>query len=261
MKEELIVSQNNKSTEKLSTAINELVEAIIGQVTETSEKQSEELKKISNELDKWCNKTEKISKTLNENIAGLNEKLENIVAELAALKDNLSSLEQLPDKLSDSFNTKVNQLTEVIDSKLGETKEDVLNKLFEDSTSFHEELEKVIDMTAALTVELSSKLDNFQQKIDKITESSSDEKSLINEVKSEITTIMDRQATVFESRIDGLKKQIDEEIMPKLNSLESINSVLNRNSKQISSIESKIEKLTSEKEKTPKKTTAKEETE
>lgn len=136
---------------------------------------------------------------------GINLFSEKILAEIDSLNKNLGLNLETPIQKLNEEQGKINKALEELSSKTP--------KIFEEQfTRFHEETEKIIDMTAALTVELSNKLETIHEKINNISESYTKQQDLINELNNKIKSQIDRIETVIESRLDGLKKQIEEKM-------------------------------------------------
>ncbi len=209
------------------------------------------------------NFSEKITDNLTSIISGLIEnfqtllrgeldkKFEEIRSELTQIAEKYEKINETVTGLIDVqnyFKTKIDELSTASESNLKNI-EKIIQSEFADNMDnrfkiFHDEMEKIIDMNAALTVELSNRLDEMIEKINALSAIENKQQELINELDDKIKSQVEKTSAVFESRLDGLRKQIDDQITPAISSIPNIQEKLNQLNKMLNELTSKITALT-----------------
>lgn len=181
----------------------------------------------------------------------LDKKFEEISAELTQITEKYEKLDKTVNELigaQNYFKTKIDELSAASESNLNNI-EKIIQSEFADKMDnrfkiFHEEMEKIIDMNAALTVELSNRLDEMIEKINILSAIENKQQDMINELEAKIKSQVEKTSAVFESRLDGLRKQIEDQITPAISSIPNIQEKLNQLNKILNELTSKIAVLT-----------------
>ncbi|MEM2109029.1 MAG: hypothetical protein QW327_00855 [Candidatus Odinarchaeota archaeon] len=209
-------SFTEKISEDLTSIINDLLENFKTLLKEEFEKV------IGNVKDE-----------LNQIIEKYNENLEGNFSKIAETQDYLKN--RLDELYNNSENT-VRNLEKTINAVLT----DNMDSRFK---TFHEEMEKIIDMNAALTVELSNRLDTMLEKVTGLSKIEVNQQEMINELDRKIKTQVDKASTVFDSRLDGLNKQIEDKIIPNTSLIKDMQDKLSELSKMVEALDSKLAAL------------------
>ncbi|WEU40402.1 MAG: hypothetical protein OdinLCB4_000255 [Candidatus Odinarchaeum yellowstonii] len=178
----------------------------------------------------------------------LNNMVEKIQVEFNRLNENIKGLIET----QNVFKTKIEELSATSDNIMRNVEKtlqaelnDKMNAHFKE---FHEEMEKIIDMNAALTVELSNRLDTALEKIDSLSASEDKQKDMVVELDKKIKSQLDKSSTIFESRIDGLRKQIEDMITPEVSSIHNVQEKLDHLNKMLNDLTGKLAVLKIESE-------------
>ncbi|MHA1835310.1 MAG: hypothetical protein ACTSYQ_00010 [Candidatus Odinarchaeia archaeon] len=182
------------------------------------------------------------SKAEHDKLISLNDEKLNVLTEkyekITGLTENYKEIiERLDEKVETNIvqllEKKLSNVMDELKVKFLDIKNELFDSLKKQYDDIHEEMEKLIDMTAALTVEFSSKLESYEEKINTLDEKVSKREEVIQELKKEVISAIDKSSTIFESRLDGLKKQFEEEVISRLSMLDKIKSSINNLSKEL----------------------------
>ena len=115
---------------------------------------------------------------------------------------------------------KLNELNKNLENKLNEKltilEERLKNEIASKISNFSESIEQVIDMTAALTTELTSQLDEVKEQLNNFIEEKDVQESNFEKFTHEIRRILDKLSMIFDTKMDGLRRQIDEDVKSRL---------------------------------------------
>jgi len=168
---------------------------------------------VHKEIGKIINQLETILKTQVYQSMTEDKKIKDIINDMEKIK---SSLEKLGNK-TDSISV-LNERLEKIKTTIMEC---ITKELDNRLTGFKEEIDQVIDMTAALTTELTSQLEEVRDQLKEVIEKQNTSEEKHSQIIKRINELEDKITTIVYSGIDGVRKQLKEEIERKLNNIES----------------------------------------
>ncbi|MFX1485879.1 MAG: hypothetical protein ACFFBS_02015 [Promethearchaeota archaeon] len=141
---------------------------------------------------------------LHTQMDNLNTQVSNVSSRIENFGRDMGGLSESEEKLDNVLTTVSRQA-----SMIG-TIDENLNKVIPE---IRKDVERVIDMTAALTTELTAHLDAMNAKIESSNKSQESLEKRIGELESRINNRLEKISTVIESRLDGLRKQFDEDMI------------------------------------------------
>lgn len=179
----------------------------------------------------------------------LKEELDKIFeknhSELAQLSEKYESLNENLKGLIEAQNNikiKVEELYNTSDNTFKRIQSEFTERMSAYFKEFHEEMEKIIDMNAALTVELSNRLDEMLVKLNSLSTIGDKQQEMLSEL-DKMRSQVEKTSTIFESRLDGLKKQIEDNILPEISLIQKIQEKLNQLNTMISELNIKLTSL------------------
>jgi len=191
---------------------------------------------------------EKISEDLASIIQNILENFKALLKEefekhVESLKENFTKITETQDYLKNRLEELYNHQENTV-RNMEKTVSSILNDSMDSRfKTFHDEMEKIIDMNAALTVELSNRLDTMLEKVNGLSNIEVNQQEMINELDRKIKTQVDKASTVFDSRLDGLNKQIQDKIIPNTSLIKNMQDNLTELSKMVEALDSKLAAL------------------
>ena len=224
-----VIRKLESGLEDLTSSSDNRLDEFSGTVNDLKSSLSDFLKKTEDQIAKLAEDSGKMSRDLEGLKTAYFDKVANEFENLYTLMDNLNTqvsdvsshienfgkgmgnLSESGDKLEDIHTTMSRQ------ARMVGTIDENLNKVIPE---IRKDVERVIDMTAALTTELTAHLDAVKVKLESSNKAQEALEKRIGEFESRMNNRLEKISTVIESRLDGLRKQFEEDMMKRTENTE-----------------------------------------
>lgn len=207
---EQLTSSSDTRLDEFSGVVNDLKSSLSDFVQKSEEhltKLTEDSGKMSKDLEglkiAYFDKVVQEFENLYTQIDNLNTQVSNLSSHIENFGENVGGLGESGEKLGNLVTTMSRQA-----SMVG-TIDENLNKVVPE---MRKDVERVIDMTAALTTELTGHLESVKERLDSSEKTQKSFEKRLEEFESRMNKRLEKISTVIESRLDGLRKQIEEDL-------------------------------------------------